>query len=156
MDHLSSDSVLQMVKYKSFKLKKSNGETRWQNRRTSSSPLRSTPKSQLSSEQPSKNPLEPTRKDLLPLKTGTTRGNHKETRVGGADARYNQIPYRLVGDPPTHTGWRVITPSRGSPTGEFRGPRHAPQPGGPAPGRRAPRAFGFEGQPGFIAGAPQD
>ena len=40
-----------------------------------------------------KTTLEPTRKDLWPLKTGTTR-NHKETWVGGTDTQCSQIPHQ--------------------------------------------------------------
>ena len=39
---------------------------------------------------------------------------------------------------------------------KFSAPRQAPQPGGLATGGGAPKASGFEGQQGLIAGIPQD
>ena len=43
--------------------------------------------------------------------------------------------------------WRIIIMQRFSHKNESSDPLHkAPQPGGPALGRQAPRAFGFEGQ----------
>ena len=79
-------------------------ETRWQSRRTlSSPPLTSTPKSQLTAEQP------------LIKKTGTyPKKRHYTSKdikkkpnkmVGGMHSPYNQIPYLLGGQP---TNWRII------------------------------------------------
>lgn len=53
--------------------------------------------------------------------------------------------------------WRIIIMQRFSHKNESSDPLHkAPQPGGPALGRQAPRAFGFEGQQGLSAAAARD
>ena len=64
---------------------------------------------------------------------------------------YNQIPYPLRGRP---TYWRIIIMQRFSHRSESLGPHRLPR--ALAPGRQAPRAFGFEGQQGLTAGTPQD
>ena len=68
--------------------------------------------------------------------------------AGGALSRYNQIPYPPGGQ---LTNWKIIILQRFSHRSESSEPHvRLPSLGG------APRAFGFEGQQGLSAGAPQD
>ena len=91
--------------------------------------------------------LEPTRKDLLQHKEGTTmRRQEEQTRKV---IKSHPLPPRWATHALESNYIAEVLPQER----EFWAPRQAPQPGGPAPGRRAPRAFGFEGQRGFIAGA---
>ena len=97
-------------------------------------PLRSTPKLQLSIEnhKTKQETLEPTRKDLQPLKTRTTRRHREGRQTRSTLKSYTKawVTHKLGGN---------YTLQRFSHRSENSEPlRQAPQPRGPALGRQAP------------------